>query len=190
MFLLGADRSCTLSAAVDLQAPSKEKKTRREERAQAARMGVHVVRDENYLEPFWAILEAHLMRRHGVGPVHTLDEMRWLAAAFPDSIECHGVLLDDDLIAGVVLYKTPCVVRPQYAAATERGFEVSALNVGLSAGIDAARQGGLRYYDFGHSNEQEGRVLNASLYQFKTYFGAGGVPFETYEVDLTRVREA
>jgi hypothetical protein len=43
---------------------------------------------------------------------------------------------------------------------------------------------GARYFDFGVSNEQEGRILNEGLYRFKTSFGAGGVAQEFYEVEL------
>jgi hypothetical protein len=188
MFRLDGARSCNLSAAIDLQATSTESKTRRESRAQAARRGVHVVRGEQYLAPLWPILEAHLLARHGARPVHTLDEMRWLLGAFPRSIECHAVVLGDELVGGVIVYKTPRVVRPQYAATTDLGKEVAAQDVGLAAGIDDARAAGVRYYDLGTSNEDEGRVLNPSLYAYKMHMGAGGVPFETYEVDLTRRR--
>jgi hypothetical protein len=186
MFRLDATRSCNLSAAIDLGVKPTESKTRRQSRAKAAREGVHVMRGEQYLEPFWDILEAHLLERHDAHPVHTLDEMRWLMAAFPDNIECHGVVLGDDLIGGVVVYKTACVVRPQYAATTDVGKELAAQDVGMAAGIDDARQAGVRYYDLGTSNEDGGRVLNPSLYSYKMHMGAGGVPFETYEVDLTR----
>lgn len=187
MYRLGADRVCQLSAAIDLQAPSKETKTRRQSRHQAARQGVRVVREasDQYLTPFWDILEARLMKRHGARPVHTLEEMRGLFDAFPDDIEFDAVLVDDELLGGIVVYKSPCVVRPQYAAATDHGYELAAVNVGLTASIDDARARGVRYYDLGTSNEQGGRVLNQGLYQFKTLFGAGGVPFETYEIALT-----
>jgi lipid II:glycine glycyltransferase (peptidoglycan interpeptide bridge formation enzyme) len=45
---------------------------------------------------------------------------------------------------------------------------------------------GARYFDFGISNEQEGRILNEGLYRFKVSFGAGGVVHEFYEVELER----
>jgi hypothetical protein len=50
----------------------------------------------------------------------------------------------------------------------------------MQKGIDL----GARYFDFGVSNEQEGRILNEGLYRFKTSFGAGGVAQEFYKVEL------
>jgi GNAT acetyltransferase-like protein len=186
MYRLEAARTCLLSAAIDLQAPPQEKKKRRESRAKAGRLGVHVVTGAHHLDALWPVLEAHLAGRHGATPVHTLAEMQWLAAAFPDNIECDAVLLGEELVGGVVLYKTPCVVRPQYAATTDRGKEVGAQDVGIGYGIAEARAAGVRWYDLGTSNEDDGRVLNPSLYRYKTFMGAGGVPFERYRVDLRR----
>ena len=52
--------------------------------------------------------------------------------------------------------------------------------------VAEARARGACYFDFGISNEDEGRVLNEGLYRFKYEFGAGSAVHEFYELDLTK----
>lgn len=182
LFRLDARRyRCDLSATLDLGEPPRHNRNRRRNLDNARAAGVRVVSGHEHLSAFWPVLTANLRDRFGVDPVHSLAEIETLAALFPDEIECQAVLLGDDLVGGVVLYKTPRVVHPQYSAASPRGREVWALDAAFAAGIEAARAAGARYYDFGNSNEQGGRVLNTSLYAYKVAHGGGGVPYEFYE---------
>jgi lipid II:glycine glycyltransferase (peptidoglycan interpeptide bridge formation enzyme) len=50
--------------------------------------------------------------------------------------------------------------------------------------ILGAADTGVRFFDFGISNENSGKVLNEGLYGFKSEFGCGGVVHEFYEIDL------
>ena len=185
LFRLDAVRyRCDLSAALDLAEPPVPNRNRRRNLDKAREAGLRVVSGTEHLAAFWPVLTANLNERFGVDPVHSLAEISLLASLFPIEIECQAVLLGDELVGGVVLYKTGRVVHPQYSAATPRGREVGALDAAFTAGIEAAREAGARYYDFGNSNEQGGRVLNASLYAYKVAYGGGGVPYESYAVPL------
>jgi lipid II:glycine glycyltransferase (peptidoglycan interpeptide bridge formation enzyme) len=88
--------------------------------------------------------------------------------------------------AGVVLFNSRRVWHTQYIAASERGHRISALAAVLESTIMEAKERGIRYFDFGSSNEEGDTVLNDGLYRFKTKFGAGGAVYESYELDLTR----
>lgn len=182
LFRLGAHRyRCDLSAALDLGEPPSHNRNRRRNLDKARAAGVTVVSGREHLAAFWPVLTANLRDRYGVDPVHSAAEIGLLADLFPAEIECQAVLVRDELLAGVVLYKTPRVVHPQYSAATPHGRELWALDAAFAAGIAAAREAGARYYDFGSSNEDGGRVLNTSLYAYKVAYGGGGVPYESYE---------
>ncbi|HVF04180.1 MAG TPA: GNAT family N-acetyltransferase [Frankiaceae bacterium] len=182
LFRLGAHRyRCDLSAALDLGEPPLHNRNRRRNLDKARAAGVTVVSGREYVEAFWPILTANLRDRYGVDPVHSTEEIALLADLFPQEIECQAVLVGDELVAGAILYKTPRVVHPQYSAATPRGRELWALDAAFAAGIAAAREAGARYYDFGNSNEEAGRLLNTSLYAYKVAYGGGGVPYEFYE---------
>ena len=186
LFRLGATRTrCDLSVSVDLAVAQEPNRNRRRNLDKARAAGLTVVSGPEWLPRFWPVLTENLRSRYGVDPVHSAAEIALLAELFPAGIECQAVLLGDELVGGVVLYKTGTVVHPQYSAATPRGKEVAALDAAFTAGIDAARAAGARYYDFGNSNEDGGRVLNASLYRYKLEYGGGGVPYEFYEVALS-----
>jgi lipid II:glycine glycyltransferase (peptidoglycan interpeptide bridge formation enzyme) len=116
--------------------------------------------------------------------VHDLEQIQLLAARFPEQIAFHVARLDGQVIAGTVSFRTATVVHLQYIAASEVGHAVSALDGLMEILIAQARHAGARYFDFGTSNEDQGRVLNEGLYRFKCEFGAGGVAYETYELDL------
>jgi hypothetical protein len=44
----------------------------------------------------------------------------------------------------------------------------------------------IRYFDFGTSNEQAGRYLNATLVAQKEGFGGRGVAYRCYRLDLSQ----
>jgi hypothetical protein len=185
LFRLGAKHArCDLSTTLDLDGELPRNRNRRRNIEKAERLGLRVKTGIQHLATFWPILTTNLQERFGVAPVHSVDEITLLAELFPEAIGCQLILIEDEPVGGVVLFRTERVVHPQYSAASKRGREVFALDAGFQAGIDDARAAGARYYDFGVSTEDEGRVLNTSLYQFKTSFGGGGTTYDQYEVDL------
>ena len=72
----------------------------------------------------------------------------------------------------------------QYIASSEVGYTLCALDAIMENCINKAVEHGAKYFDFGASNENEGRRLNEGLYQFKCEFGGGGVAYEAYELNL------
>ena len=185
LFRLGAVRyRCDLSAALDLDSRQKPSKLRLRDLGKAQRAGVSVTFGPEYLEPFWAVLEANLMTKHNTRPVHTLEEITYLQSRFPEQIRCIVGTVGRRVVAGVVLFQTPRVVHVQYSASTAEGNSVGASTAVIDYAMEQGMDSGARYFDFGVSNEQEGRILNEGLYRFKTSFGAGGVAQEFYEVEL------
>lgn len=186
LFRLGAVRyRCDLSAAIDLTLPRQLSKLRRRELNKARRSGVRIEVGPRYFEPFWAILEENLATRHDARPVHALEEINLLQRRFPEEVKCVVGTLRDEVVAGIVLFHTPLVVHAQYIASTAAGNTASALTAAMDYAINkAGDHWGARYFDFGISNESEGKVLNEGLYRFKTSFGAGGVVHEFYELEL------
>ena len=184
---LGAHRTgCDLSCAIDLVArrPPTERRERSLRRAREA--GVVVNDDPALLAPLWPVVEEALERRHGVRPVHTLDEIDLLRSRFPDAIRPVAAQLEGSVIAGVVLFATAMVVHTQYIAASERGMDVSALDAVIEHSIELAAAADARYLDFGISPGEGRRGLLPGLYRWKAEFGGGGVIHEHYELRLDR----
>lgn len=128
---------------------------------------------------FWPLLAAELQARHGSQPVHDADEIALLASRFPGEIGLHMARLDGQLVAGLVTFDSPLVSHLQYMAANEDGRRCAALDLLLEQAI-ARAQAAARWFDFGHSNEDQGRVLNAGLAFYKESFGASTVVHDHY----------
>lgn len=187
LFRLGAVRSrCDLSCAMDLAYRGQVSERRRRGARKAAKAGVTTDFEESALAEFWPVLTDNLGRRHQVQPVHSLDEIELLRTRFPEAIRLVAARLVGDLLAGALLFCTPTVVHAQYIASSEAGRDYSALDAVFEHAIAWAAARGSRYFDFGISNEDEGRLLNGGLYDFKSEFGASGVLHEFHDIDLTR----
>ena len=185
LFRLGARRCrCDLSSCIDLAHRLPTSERRRRGAKKAARAGLRYAEGLEHAGGLWTVLQDNLARRHGARPVHTLEELQLLAQRFPQHITLHVALLGEAVLAGLVLFRSPTVVHAQYIAASEAGHECSALDGLFEQVIAQAAASGVRYFDFGISNEDQGRVLNEGLHRFKSEFGAGGVVHEFYELDL------
>jgi hypothetical protein len=170
-----------LTSTIDLtrRGPTSAQRTRGA--ARAAQAGLVFRRSEAY-PAYWELLHQVLESRHGTQPVHTVEEIRQLAASFPQNISLHVAEDDVGVIhAGVVLFRAGQVAHAQYIAVGPEGRTTGALD-GLFHHLIAAASGGLRFFDFGISNEGDGRTLNAGLISQKEGFGASALAHDRYEV--------
>lgn len=133
---------------------------------------------------YWRLLSEVLDERYQASPVHSLDEITRLAAAFPDNIALHVATLDSVIVAGVVVYYTHTVAHCQYIAAGAAGRKLRALPLLMRDIMDSARARGCRYMDFGTSNQYGGRLLNSSLLEQKARMGGRGVVYPTYTISF------
>ena len=128
---------------------------------------------------FWVLLAAELGERHHSAPVHSLDEMLLLAQRFAAHIHLRLAWQGDTVIAGMVLFDTATVSHVQYMAASPAARRCAALDQLIELAIEQAQSAG-RWFDFGHSNEAGGQVLNEGLCFYKESFGASTVVHDHY----------
>lgn len=186
LFRMGARLyRCDLSATIDVDRPRQISKGRKYQLAVAHRNQVCVKSGWDDLQPFWRLLGDSLRSRHGVSPVHTVEEISRLADLFPDRVQMMSARVDEEVVAGAVLFHTSPVLHVQYAAAGDAGRRTSALDAVIEAAIGVAADGGYRYFDYGVSTEDEGRTLNSPLHHYKLSFGGGGVIYNHYEMELS-----
>jgi Acetyltransferase (GNAT) domain len=186
LFRLGARRyRSDLSATIDLanRGPVDQRRVRSRRRAEAA--GVRTEQGWDDIEAFWRILELNLSRRHGASPVHSLTEIRLLHERFPENILLITAKIGEVPVGGTVLFATGPVLHMQYTAATEEGRAACATDPVMEHAVALARQGGFRYFDFGTCTVDAGWTLDQGLYQFKASFGASGIVYVHYELDLS-----
>lgn len=186
LFRLGAQRTrCDLSSTIDLHHRLPVSERRRRGLKKSIKAGVEIVAGHEYLAGLWDVLEENLNRKHGLAPVHNLDEITLLVERFPDNIRCMCAVANSAVIAGTLLFITPTTFHAQYIASSEVGNEYSALDAVFEQCVVSAQKDGKHWFDFGVSTENGGKVLNEGLYRFKSEFGAGGTVHEFYELDLT-----
>lgn len=184
LYRLGAKRvRCDLACSIDL-ANRRPLSDRRKRGLKKAQKSVTLSCDDAMLGDLWAVIAQNLARKHESRPVHSLIEITMLQEHFPQQIIVRSALLNGRVEAGVVFFNSSSVWHAQYIAASESAYDVSALEAVFDAAITEAQQAGVRYFDFGTSNEECGNILNEGLYRYKSEFGGGGVAYEYYELSL------
>lgn len=184
LFRLEARRfRCDLSCSIDLahRGAVSERRRRGLKKAQAR---VQVETGPQCLADAWSVVADTLGREHGARPVHSLEELALLQERFPEHILASVARMDEATVAAVVVFRSPMAWHAQYIGASLQGYAASALDAVFDQLFAQAGASGARYFDFGTSNEQGGRVLNDGLYTFKSEFGGGGVAYEHYQLDF------
>jgi len=142
--------------------------------------GVRLVQEASF-QPFWEqVLIPQLASRYAAKPVHTLEEITLLASRFPEQIKQFSAYCGDEIVAGTTIYETPTVAHAQYGAVTEKGRQLGAQAYLYKSLIEQYKD--KRYFDFGTSNENEGRAVNHGLMDWKEGFGARCHTHEFYEI--------
>ncbi len=186
----GKLKSVLVSTAVDLINPIGFNNSSRNRANHARKKGFCVQKSSDYTQ-FWEILEYRLKTRHHARPVHSIEEITLLSGRFPENIELWGVFNPDcqKMLAGCVVYMAGHVAHAQYTAASPDGLSNEALPLLFQTLISHYKDKNYRYFDFGTSNEDDGKVLNAGLIEQKQQFGGRSVAYQSFEIDITQQRE-
>jgi hypothetical protein len=142
-----------------------------------------VSKEENDFESFWnEILIPNLADKHHAKPVHSIAEMNQLKALFPNHIHQFNVYSDTKIIAGATIFETETVAHCQYISKNEKQGNLGSLDY-LFQYLIEERFVGKKFFDFGISNENQGKNLNEGLSYWKESFGAGTIIHDFYEVE-------
>ncbi|MBD44440.1 MAG: GNAT family N-acetyltransferase [Flavobacteriaceae bacterium] len=167
---------------IDYQNKLRFQKNRREGINKAKRKNLTIKVDGDY-EVFWnKILIPNLKEKHNSSPVHSLDEIKLLAARFPNHIKQVNVYQDDKIVAGTTVFLTKKVVHPQYVSANINKNELGSLDVLYNFIIDHFIAG-RNYFSFNTSSEENGKLLNEGLLFWKESCGARPHVFNNYEIN-------
>jgi len=148
----------------------------------AATMGL-VITEEPAFELFWKeILIPNLNAKHEAAPVHTAAEITALHKKFPDNIRHFNVYYNNVIVAGTTVFITDTVAHPQYISGNKDKNQLGSLDYLYAFLINDVFKD-KKYFDFGISNEQQGRKLNGGLAFWKESFGARTMVHDFYEVE-------
>ena len=173
-----------ISTTIDLDEPLPFDRGNRRNVNVAVKSGVEVAESSDW-QGYWTMLDALLMDKYNRHPVHSLDEIELLHSRFPENIRLYTAKLDNELLAGVVMYYCGNeVAHCQYIASTEHGRELKALTLLFDYLIKESSQAGFRYFDFGISTENGGLYLNEGLVRQKCRLGGRGIVYQVLSVKL------
>ena len=144
-----------------------------------------VIKEETDLESFWnEVLIPNLDERHNAKPVHSLEEIKVLKSLFPNNIRQFNVYYKDKIVAGTTVFESEKVAHCQYISKYENEENLGSLDFlyhFLITDVFATK----RFFDFGISNEEQGKKLNDGLSYWKESFGASTIVHDFYEVETT-----
>lgn len=139
------------------------------------------VRESEDFETFMRLEAELLAAKYNTVPVHTAAEIELLAIRFPENIKLFAAFLNDEMLAGVIIYESETVAHAQYIASTDEGKHLFALDAVLQFLI-ADVYAGKKFFDFGISTERQGTYLNNGLINFKESWGGRAVVYDAYEI--------
>lgn len=148
----------------------------------AAKAGLTLVESDD-CGPYWTILAEVLQARHGTQPVHTLQEIELLKSRFPANIKLFTAELNGEPVAGTLVFEDKLFAHSQYIAAGPVGRDARALDFVYDQLINRIYVD-KPWFSFGAATEDQGRVLNAGLADWKEGFGARATMLDFYALDL------
>ncbi len=143
-----------------------------------------VVKEESNFESFWnEMLIPNLAKKHQAKPVHSLEEIQYLHSKFPKIIRQFNVYQNDKIVAGTTIFETNLVAHSQYISGNSDKNELGSLDF-LHDYLISNVFKDKKYFDFGISNENQGKNINEGLLYWKESFGARAISQDFYEVEI------
>jgi hypothetical protein len=168
-------------AVIDLSKPFQFSKIRKRGIQKAKNNGL-VIKEENSFEFFWnQILIPNLGLKHLAEPVHSLDEIQFLKSHFDENIKQFNVYQNDKIVAGTTIFESKNVAHCQYISKQVEEVSLGSLDFLFDYLMKKVFMG-KRFFDFGISNENQGKTLNNGLSYWKESFGASIIAHDFYEV--------
>ena len=141
-----------------------------------------IIKEEADFESFWnEVLIPNLEERHSAKPVHSLQEMKVLKSLFPTNIRQFNVYHNDKIVAGTTVFESGTVAHCQYISKYEKDKNLGSLDF-LYHFLITEAFADKRFFDFGISNESQGKKLNEGLSYWKESFGGSTIIHDFYEV--------
>ncbi len=133
----------------------------------------------------WEILSINLDEKHGLKPVHSLQDILLLKQLLPDNIKLFGAYLDGVMIAMTLIFvKNKFGVHGQYFGIDSQYQDYRPMNLLIDGVAKWALANNFKYFNLGTPNENKGRDINTGLLAFKESFGGTAVLRETMLLNL------
>ena len=146
-------------------------------------------REAHDFDDFWnELLIPNLAKKYSVYPVHSLDEIGLLKSRFKSNIRQFNVYKENKIVAGTTIFQTKNVVHIQYTASNSKKNILGSLDF-LFYKLITDVYSKHKYFDFGTSNERDGKKINQGLMYWKEGFGARTLTQNFYKFDISSIRK-
>ena len=146
-------------------------------------------REAHDFDDFWnELLIPNLAKKYSVYPVHSLDEIGLLKSRFKSNIRQFNVYKENKIVAGTTVFQTKNVVHVQYTASNSKKNILGSLDF-LFYKLITDVYSKHKYFDFGTSNERDGKKINQGLMYWKEGFGARTLTQNFYKFDISSIRK-
>ena len=140
------------------------------------------VEESQTFDAFWnTILIPNLEAKHGVKPVHSLEEITLLKSRFKNNIRQFNVFFENKIVGGTTIFETQNVAHCQYISGNKDKNELGSLDFLHHHLIETIFKE-KPYFDFGTSNINAGQQINEGLLFWKEGFGARSIPQGFYNI--------
>ena len=144
-------------------------------------------REAHDFDDFWnELLIPNLAKKYSVNPVHSLDEIGLLKNRFKSNIRQFNVYKENKIVAGTTIFQSKNVVHVQYTASNSKKNILGSLDF-LFYKLITDVYSKHKYFDFGTSNERDGKKINQGLMYWKEGFGARSLTQNFYKFDISSI---
>lgn len=113
--------------------------------------------EEEDFSLFWNdVLIPRLSEKYDAIPVHSLEEIQKLKQKFSSNILQFSAYHEDEIVAGITVFKFDNVVKSQYGATTRKGEKLRALDFLFISLIQKFKSEGNYFFDMGTVTNNEG----------------------------------
>jgi hypothetical protein len=145
------------------------------------------IREVHDFNEFWnQVLIPNLKDKYNTRPLHSLEEITLLKKKFSKNIRQFNAYLGGEIVAGTTIFETELVAHSQYISANKEKNELGSLDF-LHLHLIENVFNDKKYFDFGISNEQQGKHINNGLNYWKEGFGARTITQDFYRINFENI---
>ncbi|MEM5565401.1 FemAB family protein [Psychroserpens sp. AS72] len=169
--------------AIDFNSEYKIHKTKLKRYKKLEKNGFTIKEGKLEFEKFWnTILVKRLKEKHNSKPIHDLSEIQYLHDRFESEICQYNIYNDENLLAGITIFKKGLVVKSQYGMASVEGEQSNALDMLFVYLIHKFRDEGMHYFSMGTVNDDSKLGFSKGMLKQKQELGCS-----TYFQDIIKV---
>lgn len=184
MHLVGA-KTIQMELSLAIKLPMQVRHKGRKANLKQAALANLEIKEAPGPDEFWEeLLLPNLEKRYQKKPTHSKQEMVFLMERFPENIRQFNVYKENSLVAGATVFFTNNCLHTQYLASNQQGRNLHALDA-LVKYLCENYAGKRPFFDFGHSNENNGKTINSLLFRWKESFGGSSFAHRHFLVSVS-----